>query len=164
MRDYDFTPLSRSFIGFDRMARMIDAASKDQSAGGYPPYNIEQVDEDDYRIELAVAGFGEEDLTLETHQNVLTITGSKSADTDEGRTFVHRGIAGRGFERRFQLADHVVVTGADLKNGLLTVDLRREIPDALKPRTIAIGKTVGSKPANDKNLTRKKPSNKVEAA
>lgn len=160
MRDYDFTPLSRSFIGFDRMARMIDAASKAESSGGYPPYNIEQVDEDAYRIELAVAGFGEDELTLETHQNVLTITGQKADDETE-RTYVHRGIAGRGFERRFQLADHVLVTGADLKNGLLVVDLRREIPDALKPRTIAIGTQPS---ANDKNLTAPKPSNKVKAA
>ena len=160
MRDYDFTPLSRSFIGFDRMARMIDAASKSETVGGYPPYNIEQVDENAYRIELAVAGFDKTELTIETHQNVLTVTGQKAQD-DEERTFVHRGIAGRGFERRFQLADHVRVTQADLKNGLLVVELQREIPEALKPRTISIGtKAV----ANDKKLTPPKPSNKADAA
>ncbi len=164
MRDYDFTPLTRSFIGFDRMARMIDAASKAETTGGYPPYNIEQVEENAYRIELAVAGFSEDELEIVAHQNVLTVTGQKTED-DRGRTYVHRGIAGRGFERRFQLADHVVVTGADLKNGLLIVDLRREVPDALKPRTIAIGAQNLSAPvANDKNLTGSKPSKKVKAA
>jgi len=160
MRDYDFTPLTRSFIGFDRMARMIDAASKAETAGGYPPYNIEQVDENAYRIELAVAGFSDSELSIETHQNVLTVTGQKEADEAE-RTYVHRGIAGRGFERRFQLADHVRVTQADLKNGLLVIELQREIPEALKPRTIAIGtKAV----ANDKKLTQSKPSKKADAA
>ncbi len=160
MRDYDFTPLTRSFIGFDRMARMIDAASKAETAGGYPPYNIEQVDENAYRIELAVAGFADTELSIETHQNVLTVTGRKDAD-DAERTYVHRGIAGRGFERRFQLADHVRVTQADLKNGLLVIELQREIPEALKPRTIAIGtKAV----ANDKKLTQSKPSKKADAA
>jgi len=125
-----------------------------------PPYNIEQVSEDAYRIELAVAGFAEADLKLETHQNVLTVTGSKD-ENDETRTFVHRGIAGRGFERRFQLADHVRVTGADLQNGLLVIELAREIPEALKPRTIAIGQ---ASVANDKTLTQQKPSNKGKAA
>lgn len=160
MRPYDFSPLYRSFVGFDRMAELIDSAAKIDSAASYPPYNIEQVDEDNYRIELAVAGFGEDELTLESNRNVLTVSGSKSND-DAERTYVHRGIAGRGFERRFQLADHVIVTGADLQNGMLVIELRRELPEALKPRTIAIGQ---ASPANDKKLTQAKPTGKGKAA
>lgn len=160
MRPYDFSPLYRSFVGFDRMAELIDSAAKIDSAASYPPYNIEQVDEDHYRIELAVAGFAEDELTLESNRNVLTVSGAKAGDETE-RTYVHRGIAGRGFERRFQLADHVIVTGADLQNGMLVIELRRELPEALKPRTIAIGQ---ASPANDKKLTQAKPTRKGQAA
>lgn len=157
---YDFSPLYRSFVGFERMASMIDQAAQDSSSS-YPPYNIEQIDEDSYRIELAVAGFGQEDLNIESHKNVLTISAARdTSEDDAARTFVHRGIAGRGFERRFQLADHVLVTGADLVNGLLVIDLKRELPEALKPRTIAIGEPA----ANDKNLTGKTQSRKIKAA
>lgn len=141
MRSYDFSPLYRSFVGLDRMANLIDAASQFESTGGYPPYNVAQTDENSYRIELAVAGFSEDELEIESHENVLTVTGRKTdaeADND-GRTYLHRGIAERGFERRFQLADHVLVTGANLVNGLLVIDLVRELPEALKPRKIAIG-------------------------
>lgn len=163
MRHYDFTPLHRSLIGFDRMANLIDAATKLETSPGYPPYNIEQIDEDRYQIELAVAGFSEEELSLESHKNVLTVTGKKSQDEAASeRNFVHRGIAGRGFARRFQLADHVIVQGADLKHGLLTIALRRELPEALKPRKIAIG--YDSAAANDKTLTSASSSRKGKAA
>ncbi len=155
--NYDFSPLSRSFIGFDRMAGLIDSAAKLSSANTYPPYNIAQVNEDDYLIELAVAGFADADLDLETHENVLTVVGTKAAnETIEGE-YLHRGIAERGFERRFQLADHVIVTGAELENGLLRITLRRELPDAMKPRKIAIAK-------GEENLISPKPSRKRKAA
>ena len=141
MRNYDFSPLYRSFVGLDRMAGLIDAASQQIDSGTtYPPYNVAQIGEDEYRIELAVAGFSEDTLDIESHQNVLTVKGRKPlADTQDAPQYLHRGIAERGFERRFQLADHVIVTGADLQNGLLTLSLKRELPDALKPRKIAIG-------------------------
>lgn len=141
MRNYDFSPLYRSFVGLDRMAGLIDAASQQIDSGtAYPPYNVAQIGEDEYRIELAVAGFSEDTLDIESHQNVLTVKGRKPlADTQDAPQYLHRGIAERGFERRFQLADHVIVTGADLQNGLLTLSLKRELPDALKPRKIAIG-------------------------
>lgn len=141
MRNYDFSPLYRSFVGLDRMAGLIDAASQQIDSGtAYPPYNVAQIGEDEYRIELAVAGFSEDTLDIESHKNVLTVKGRKPlADTQDAPQYLHRGIAERGFERRFQLADHVIVTGADLQNGLLTLSLKRELPDALKPRKIAIG-------------------------
>ena len=141
MRNYDFSPLYRSFVGLDRMAGLIDAASQQIDSGtAYPPYNVAQIGEDEYRIELAVAGFSEDTLDIESHQNVLTVKGRKPlADTQDAPQYLHRGIAERGFERRFQLADHVIVTGANLQNGLLTLSLKRELPDALKPRKIAIG-------------------------
>jgi len=161
MRTYDFTPLYRSFVGFDRMANLIDAASQNVEGGkGYPPYNVAQIDQDNYRIELAVAGFAEDELEIESHQNVLTVTGrkDKSADNDDGTTWLHRGIAERGFERRFQLADHVFVSNADLKNGMLVISLKRELPEALKPRKIEIGSK------DDGNLIEQKPSRKAKAA
>lgn len=140
MRTIDLTPLYRSTVGFDRMASMLDQImSGDAAAPSYPPYNIEKTGEDSYRITLAVAGFGEDDLTVEVRDQVLTVTARKAqTEADKGRTYLHRGIAERGFERRFQLADHVRVTGAELANGLLHVDLVREVPEALRPRTIAI--------------------------
>ena len=162
MLNYDFTPLSRSFIGFDRMAGLIDNAAKFSGTGSYPPYNIAQMGDDKYLIELAVAGFSEADLSIETHENVLTIVGTKAAnenvDADMPDTYLHRGIAERGFERHFQLADHVIVTGAKLTNGMLRIDLRRELPEAMKPRSIAIA-TQG-----DKNLTSRKSSGKRKTA
>lgn len=157
MRDYDFTPLTRSFIGFDRMANLIDNASKLGSTGTYPPYNIAQTGDNDYLIELAVAGFGEGDLSLETHENVLTIVGTKAANDPQGE-YLHRGIAERGFERRFQLADHVVVSGASLENGLLQINLVRELPEAMKPRKIDISGQ------GDEKLISQKPSRKRKAA
>ncbi|WP_425063362.1 Hsp20 family protein [Pyruvatibacter mobilis] len=138
MRAYDFSPLYRSAIGFDRLAGLLDTASRlDAQAPSYPPFNVERVDEHEYRVTMAVAGFTEDELEIEVKDQTLTISGKK-VESDEDRNFLHRGIATRSFERRFQLADHVQVTGAQLENGLLHVDTRREIPEALKPRTIAI--------------------------
>lgn len=139
MRTVDFTPLYRSIVGFDRLADLMDSATKVEAAG-YPPYNIQHVDDDEYLIELAVAGFGEDDLSVEVQQNVLTVTGRIAEKSEEdSRRFLHRGIAERAFERRFHLADHVEVSGAELKNGLLRISLVREVPEAAKPRRIAIG-------------------------
>jgi molecular chaperone IbpA len=136
MRSYDLTPLYRTTVGFDRVFDLLDTMGKAE-AGGYPPYNIERVDEDQYRITLAVAGFGEKDLDLEVHENALKIVGTRP-EGDDTRTFLHQGIAGRSFERRFQLAEHVRVEGASLVNGLLNIELRREVPEAKKPRKIAV--------------------------
>lgn len=140
MSNFDFSPLYRTVVGFDRLASLIDTATRLDGAQGYPPYNIEQSAEDEnaYAIELAVAGFGEDDLDLEVKEGQLIIVGKKDGGV-EGRKFLHRGIAERGFIRRFQLADHVVVSAAHLKNGLLRVELKRELPEAMKPRKISIG-------------------------
>jgi len=140
MGNFDITPLYRSTVGFDRFGSMLDQLlSGDTAAPSYPPYNIEKLGEDAYRITLAVAGFGEEDLYIEVKDQGLTVTAKKrEVAEDKQPTFLYRGIAERGFERRFQLADHMKVTGARLENGLLHVDLVREIPEALKPRTISI--------------------------
>ena len=143
MRHYDLSPLYRSTVGFDRLFSMLDQASSAEAAAGYPPYNIERTGEHAYRISVAVAGFAEGDLAIESRENTLTIKGSKEPPThaEPGkREVLHQGIAARAFERRFQLADHVSVTGATLENGLLHVDLVREIPEAQKPRQIPIGK------------------------
>lgn len=137
MRHTDFTPFYRSAIGFDRLFQMLDQASGSESEGGFPPYNIEKTGETSYRISLAVAGFSPDELKVEMKEQSLTISGEKTPEKDE-KTYLHRGIAARSFERRFQLADHVDVTGADFKNGLLHVDLVRNIPEKMKPRTIAI--------------------------
>ena len=138
MRTYDFSPLFRSVIGFDRLSQILDTAAKvDESALGYPPYNIERVAEDRYHITMAVAGFGEGDLEITQAENTLTVRG-KVKDGEQAATYLHRGIARRAFERRFQLADYIKVTGASLSDGLLHVDLVREVPEAMKPRTIAI--------------------------
>ncbi|MEM6547318.1 MAG: Hsp20 family protein [Pseudomonadota bacterium] len=147
MRTVDLSPLYRSTVGFDRMASLMDQLlSADTAQPSYPPYNIEKTGENAYRISLAVAGFGEQDLNIEVRDNTLTVTAKKAEAADEPRpTYLHRGIAERGFERRFQLADHVRVAGAELKNGLLHVDLVREIPEALKPRTIAISTAAAAK-------------------
>ncbi|MEQ8179837.1 MAG: Hsp20 family protein [Amphiplicatus sp.] len=136
MRSYDLTPLYRNSVGFDRVFDLLDQVGK-VDAGGYPPYNIERLSENDYRITLAVAGFGEDEIDIVAQENLLTVTG-KRPEGDDGRTFLHQGIAGRSFERRFQLAEHVTVSGASLVNGLLNVELKREVPEAKKPRRIAI--------------------------
>lgn len=138
MRSYDFTPLTRSAVGFDRLFSLLETASRAEPAG-WPPYNIETVSENQYRIEIAVAGFRPDELNVEAKENVLIVTGRKTAnDQGEERRFLHRGLAERDFERRFQLADYVVVTGARLENGLLSLDLERQLPEALKARRIPI--------------------------
>ena len=135
----DFSPLYRSFIGFDHLADMIDKASRADKQSTYPPYNIELLAEDKYRITMAIAGFNESELDIESKQNTLIVTGTKPTETNKvERKFLHQGIAERNFERKFQLGDHVKVISANLENGLLHIDLEREIPEALKPRKIAI--------------------------
>ncbi len=141
MRTIDFTPLYRSAVGFDRLANLLETASKSADGAGYPPYNIETVGDDAYRIEIAVAGFRPEELTVEAKENVLTVTGRKAAANDEGKRYLHRGLAERNFERRFQLADHVIVLDAALADGLLSIQLKRELPESLKPRRIEIATT-----------------------
>lgn len=140
----DFSPLYRSFIGFDHLAGLIDKASRADKQSSYPPYNVELLAEDQYRITMAVAGFSEQDIDIESKDNSLIIIGTKVANTNSAkenktpRNFLHQGIAERNFERKFQLGEHVKVIGAFMENGLLHVDLQREIPEALKPRKIAI--------------------------
>ena len=148
MRTIDFSPLYRSVVGFDRLADMLDAANT-ETATGYPPYNIERTAENAYRIDIAVAGFKAADLAIEVKENLLTVQGRKS-EGDETRRYLHRGLAERNFERRFQLADYVIVTDADLADGLLSISLKRELPEALKPRRIEI---TGAKPGNANNDT-----------
>ena len=140
MRNFDLSPLYRSTVGFDRLGSMLDQLMPgDAPAPSYPPYNIEKTGEDAYRITLAVAGFGESDLDIEVKDQGLTITAKKREEAEGVQShYLHRGIAERGFERRFQLADHMKVTGAGLENGLLHIDLAREVPEALKPRRVAI--------------------------
>ena len=138
MRTVDFSPLYRSVVGFDRLAGLLEAAAKADTASGYPPYNIESVGDNAYRVEIAVAGFKTDELAIEVKENLLTVTGRKPAN-DEQKHYLHRGLAARDFERRFQLADYVVVTGANLSDGLLTIALKRELPESLKPRQVAIG-------------------------
>ena len=133
---FDFTPLFRSSIGFDRMLNVLEAASRAETVDNWPPYDIAKLGEDDYRITMAVAGFSRDELTITQEQNMLMVSGQKE-DEDAGQ-YLHRGIAERAFRRRFELADHVRVTGASLVNGLLTVDLKREIPEEMKPRRIEI--------------------------
>ena len=138
MRTIDFSPLFRHSVGFERKQRLLDASTRmESSAPSYPPYNIEQMGEDAYRISLAVAGFGEQDLDVTVEENTLVVTG-KLADNTEDKTFLHRGIAGRAFERRFELADHIKVVGGSLVNGLLNIDLDRVIPEEKRPRKIVI--------------------------
>jgi molecular chaperone IbpA len=137
MRTIDFSPLYRSVVGFDRLADLLETATAD-AATGFPPYNIERTDENAYRIDIAVAGFRSDELDIEVKENLLTVTGRKAAN-EEPRRFLHRGLAERNFERRFQLADYVVVTDANLADGLLSISLKRELPEALKPRRIEIG-------------------------
>lgn len=154
MRNFDMTPLYRATVGFDRFADLVDRVMTTDAADqpSYPPFNIEKVDENTYRISIAAAGFGEDDLKVEVRENALIVSASK-ADEDETRTYLHRGIATRAFERRFHLADHVRVSGADLVNGMLHIDLVREVPEALKPRKIEIGnaRTVEAKVVESKD-------------
>lgn len=145
MRHVDFSPLYRSTVGFDRMFTMLDTLAQPDQSQTYPPYNIERTGENSYRITMAVAGFGESDLSIEAREHVLTVKGDKSDDGENGSgEFLYRGIAKRAFERRFQLAEYVEVNGAKLENGLLHVDLVREIPEAMKPRRIDIAVDVAA--------------------
>ncbi|GAA0364885.1 Hsp20 family protein [Bowmanella denitrificans] len=141
MRNIDLSPLYRSFIGFDHLASLIDAASRNEKQPSYPPYNIELLGEDKYRITMAVAGFEESELEIQVVENTLHVTGNKPGKEEE-RNFLHKGISERNFERKFQLGDHVKVLGADLKNGLLHIELERVIPEAKKPRKIEIGNSL----------------------
>ena len=156
MTTFDFAPLFRTAIGFDRLARLVDTAASNTEASGYPPYNIERLGDDSYRLTMAVAGFKPEELDLTVKDNTLVITGRPAAEAQKHEV-LYRGIAGRAFERRFVLADHIVVEGADMTNGLLHVGLKRVVPEALKPRRIEVNS--GTKPviAND-------PSAAIKAA
>ena len=137
MRQFDFAPLYRSTVGFDRLAQLLDSVGG-LDADGYPPYNIERLGDNEYRITMAVAGFNKDEFKIEVKEQTLIVSGTKQPD-DKQRVFLHRGIAARSFERRFQLADHVEVKGADFSDGLLHIDLVRNLPERMKPRTIAIG-------------------------
>jgi molecular chaperone IbpA len=138
MDHFDFSPLFRSTIGFDRLTRLVDAASRADSASlSYPPYNIEKTGEDAYRLTMAVAGFSNEELDITVQENSLVVTGKAKRENEDGR-YLHRGIARRAFERRFSLAEHIRVVGASLENGMLHVDLVREVPEAAKPRKIEV--------------------------
>ncbi len=153
MRTLDFSPLYRSTIGFDRLASLLDSATRtEQGQPAYPPYDIELTGEDSYQISMAVAGFAEDELSIQVEANLLTIAGSKT-ESSEGRQYLHKGIAARNFERRFQLADHVRVEDAKLENGLLHIALKREIPEAAKPRQIQISNSTGGA----ENKLEKKP-------
>jgi len=147
MRNFDFTPFYRSSVGFDRMFDLLDSATSETVNQSYPPYNIEKTGDDSYRIAVAVAGFTQDELDVEVHNNTLKISGQKQNRDGEGE-YLHRGIATRNFERKFELADHVIVDGAGVENGLLYVDLVREVPEALKPRKIEIAKRVKQKLIN----------------
>ena len=142
MTTFDFSPLYRTSVGFDRLASMLSAANRPEQGNAYPPYNIIARSEDEYQITMAVAGFSEADLEISTEQNKLTVTGRRD-EQDKEMNYLYRGIASRSFERRFNLADHVRVTGARLENGLLHVSLERELPEAMKPRTIEIESAAG---------------------
>ena len=150
MRSLDFSPLFRNSVGFDRMAHLMDSLANEPT-NSYPPYNIEAAGEDEYRVTMAVAGFGENDIEITTQNGQLLVAGRIRRDEDDVRNFLHRGIAERAFERRFNLAEHVVVNGAQLENGLLHIALVREIPEEKKPRKISIAagnpKTIGGKAA-----------------
>jgi molecular chaperone IbpA len=144
MMNYDFSPLYRSTVGFDRVLDLLDQASRGQPMTNWPPYNIEKTGEDQYRITMAVAGFSPGEIELVQQENVLLVAGQRHADA-EGVQVLHRGIATRAFKQTFNLADHVKVTGANLENGLLVVELQREVPESLKPRRIEIASSGGAK-------------------
>jgi molecular chaperone IbpA len=141
MTTFDFSPLYRTSVGFDRLASMMSSATRQDQGNSYPPYNIRATSEDHYQITMAVAGFSEDDLDITTEHNRLVITGKRAEETEEQGEYLHRGIATRSFERRFNLAEHVKVVNASLENGLLHIDLEREIPEEMKPRTIRISKS-----------------------
>lgn len=145
MRAFDFTPLLRSSIGFENLNRLVDLAARDAAAEAFPPYNIEKLSQDAYRIAMAVAGFSRDELDLTVQENTLIVTGRAAPESADGekREYLHRGIAKRAFERRFQLADTIKVTGASYENGLLNIELVREVPEHKKPRKVEIGQGLG---------------------
>jgi molecular chaperone IbpA len=153
---FDFAPLFRSSIGFDRMLDALETASRVTSIDNWPPYDIVKTGEDDYHISMAVAGFTQDDLTITQEQNMLIVIGQKIGDEEDDRQYLHRGIAGRAFQRRFELADHVKVVAAGLVNGLLTIDLKREVPEEMKPRRIAIASDGGLPKAETKQIETEK--------
>lgn len=138
MTTFDFSPLYRTSVGFDRLASMLSTATRPEQGNSFPPYNIKSDDEDKYQITMAVAGFSRDDLDISSEQNVLTVSGNREQETEDDAQYLYRGIATRSFQRRFNLADHVRVTGAELENGLLHIFLERELPEAMKPRSIEI--------------------------
>ncbi len=158
MTTFDFSPLYRTSVGFDRLASMMSSATRQDQGNSYPPYNIRTTGEDHYQITMAIAGFSEDEIDITTEQNRLLVTGNRADEKEEQGEYLHRGIATRSFERRFNLADHVKVMSASLENGLLHIDLERELPEAMKPRTIKI-----SKPAK-RLLDVKKTASKDKAA
>jgi len=139
MTSFDFTPLYRTSVGFDRLASLMSSANRQDQGNSYPPYNIRTMGENHYQITMAIAGFAEADLDITTEHNHLVVTGKRADESEEKGEYLHRGIASRSFERRFNLADHVKVVAASLENGLLHIELEREIPEEMKPRTIKIG-------------------------
>jgi len=155
MTTIDFSPLFRNSVGYDRMAHMLNSTlGAEQSSQGYPPYNIEVTEENHYSITLAIAGFAEADLDIQSERGVLTVRGGKAADADEKeRNYLYRGIANRSFERKFNLADHVEVTGAELRDGMLSIHLVKEVPEAMKPRKISVNGGTGAQTIEDKSGT-----------
>ena len=145
MHRFDFTPYRRNTVGFDRLFELLENSGRTAQNENYPPFNIERTGENQYKVTVAVAGFKSEEIEIIAQQNVLVVAGSKDAESNDNRDFLHMGIASRNFERRFQLADHIHVTAADMADGLLIIELVREVPEALKPRKIAIG---GQTPPN----------------
>ena len=147
MRHFDLTPLYRSTVGFDRLVQLMDSFAGAEADAPYPPYNIERLAENEYRITMAVAGFRPEELKVDVKESTLLVRGDKKAEANDGdRRFLHRGIAARSFERRFQLADYVEVRGAELKDGLLSIDLVRNLPERMRPRTVPISTSAGDEP------------------
>ncbi len=163
MASNELNPLYRTLVGFDRIASLMDQAARLDGAPGYPPFNIEQVGEDQFRIELAVAGFSPDDITIEFKQNSLIVIGQRK-QAENQRNYLHRGIAERSFERRFGLADHVRVVGANLEHGLLTIELVRELPELLKPRKIEINGVTATASRAKGRVVEVDASNKTEAA
>jgi molecular chaperone IbpA len=149
MRTYDFSPLYRSTVGFDRLFDMLDQTARAETTPNWPPYNIERTGEDDYRITMALAGFSPDEIELIQKENTLFVAGHKSLDQEQGSEVLHRGIATRPFRQSFNLAEHLKVTGAAFEHGLLTIELKREIPEALKPRRIEIASAQSSAPQNN---------------
>ncbi|MEP3420758.1 MAG: Hsp20 family protein [Erythrobacter sp.] len=166
MSRLDFTPYRRSTVGFDRLFDMLESQARANSGDNYPPFNISKSGEDNYRIVLAVAGFRPQDIDITAQANLLTVQGKKRDDVDDGSELLHVGIANRGFERRFELADYVRVANADLADGLLVVDLVREVPDAMKPKKIAVngGATLTAVPSSEPSEDEKPSDPSVNAA